>query len=628
MALTRSLRASVVAGAALLALLPRGAWGEAQHVWLDFDSGRDDVFAYTAEQRDQVQALMKAHFAGFDVRLVQSAPATSEYSRIVFNSGGPGGLAEAIDARNLDRGDIALVNAYGVLAGMPGLTDDDVVMASAIIGSHELGHLLGLRHGDAFGPIGMGLTDSSPRLAGRYRPAYPGPTAGDETNDHIMASPASVGSSLDDLLTPSWFSERSAMKLAFAERGAAVPADVAAGRLPLAALAVPNPLLRGDHAGETFVVDAAVVLGSRPAGRFTFEAAAGDLLNVELMSQVLRRIESPIDPLVRVLNSAGEPVPYGPAGTTAVNDDEFESRDAVLLDLRLPADDTYTVVVAESPSALADATGAAANAADYELLATRFALAGDAGPPAPPGGLLDILSVDVPARRGRASRLVDGDLGTAWVGVGAATYFDIELADVSRIDALAIATRADHAHALRISVDGEAVWEAMTQATEDVVSQLIELPAGTSGRRVRVRSLSQPRFVVAEVALRGRAPATLEPVLVRASTAVAQGRAANLIDGRLSSSWRNDGTAETAYVEVSVASPRRLPVLQVAPAVNRSMLVDVLVDGVFSRQIQLQARPERGLQSFELNETGQTIRLELRGDRRLRLHEVALSATK
>ena len=53
---------------------------------------------------------------------------------------------------NGNKNDSALVNINRFIGFFE--TDERVIQASANIGAHELGHLLGLRHGDSFGAPG------------------------------------------------------------------------------------------------------------------------------------------------------------------------------------------------------------------------------------------------------------------------------------------------------------------------------------------------------------------------------------------------------------------------------------------------------------------------------------------
>jgi hypothetical protein len=348
-----------------------------QVVFLDFDSGMDGIIDYTPTMRDDTEALMDGHYSLFDFSFTQTAPGVGDFSTITFNAGSAGGLAEHIDFRNLDPNDTAVVNVDGL--GIVGTAD--IVSASAVIGSHELGHLQGLRHGDSYGPIGSGISSTGAPGVLAYFPPYPGPEGADETTDHVMASPAAVGSSLADLTTPSWFSERSAVKLAFNE-SPNVAAEIGGSTvltpeaLGLAPLAVPNTIVSGDNAGLAFDVEAAVVTGSISiAGEsdfYSFSGLAGELFNFEVISIAINDRLIPIDPNITIFHSDGVThVPY--YADVADNDDEFETFDSILIDLFLPADDTYLIEVRTSDF---DPTGTG----DYELFGYKFAEAAEVIP--------------------------------------------------------------------------------------------------------------------------------------------------------------------------------------------------------------------------------------------------------
>ena len=134
--------------------------------------------------------------------------------------------------RNLDLGGSATVDISQFLqfpglvgvAGLPAATTENIINMSATIAAHELGHLSGLLHEDAFGPIGTGVSTAlldNPNLDGFY-PAYGGPADATETPYDVMASPASVGTSLYDATRVTFFGERDAVKLAFADSGTTV----------------------------------------------------------------------------------------------------------------------------------------------------------------------------------------------------------------------------------------------------------------------------------------------------------------------------------------------------------------------------------------------------------------------
>jgi len=347
-----------------------------QTVFLDFDSHTDvGEHVYTVGERDAILAAIAVDFALFDYAFTLTAPVSGDYSILFFNRGDPGiYFYQDIDFRNLDPNDEADINV-NVLA----TTSAEFVSYSATVGARMLGHLGGLRHGDSFGPIGMGISSTGLPDAADYSPIYPGPAGADEINDHIMATEDSVGANPghDSTAVP-FFSERSAVKLAFNESGtvyaeAAGAKDTQGTAQPVALypLAVPNTLMSGDHDGAIFKVSAFAVTGSidvsGESDYYSFIGRAGDVLNVEVLSEILGlRNSNSMDSKVSIYNSGGNLVDYYTG--KAENDDEFEttlSFDSIIIDLILPADDTYYIKVEE----------ALFNTGDYELFAYKFATA-------------------------------------------------------------------------------------------------------------------------------------------------------------------------------------------------------------------------------------------------------------
>ena len=372
-----------------------------QQVFLDFDSetGAGD-YVYTTADRTEILNNIAADFSDFDFTFHLTQP-SGDYSTIVFNAGSTGGLAEKIDFRNQDKNDMATVNVNG-------LTGDPVELSS-FIASHELGHLQGLRHGDSFGAIENGLPSTGTPGNIDYRPDYPGPATSDETTGHIMASPGSVGQAIAEANSSAFFSERSAVKLAFNENGTIVAESepnnsiATAQAIVFAPLNVPNTLESGDNAGLNFEVKALAVTGSLASQGdedfYSFTGNAGEVYQFEVLSNVIATALDPndmMDPLssppveidpdevkgdkpaeIATIDPFGSPaIPeellratnggtafvtnsidpeisvFDSSGnlvtyftSTAFNDDEFESFDSILIDFELPVNDTYTIKV-------------------------------------------------------------------------------------------------------------------------------------------------------------------------------------------------------------------------------------------------------------------------------------------
>jgi hypothetical protein len=353
---------------ASLGLQGRGVGARAlgQTVFVDFDSGTDGFINYTSSMRSDILAQLADIYQDFSVTFTATQPGSGDYSTVFVNAGDPGGVAQQIDFRNLDPNDDALVNVSGL--GISGTAN--IVNATAVLVAHELGHLLGLRHADSFGALGDGV---SPLVSpASFLPSYPGPQAAIETNDHVMVSPASVGSSISDLLTASWFSERSAMKLQTADTGAVVT-EAAGSKSTIATaqpvslqlMPTPNTIVSGSNAGPAaFSVRQLTILGALSATGeidfYEFESTSGEI-NIEVISGALSRYPNFLDTQIRVYEPGGSLVGY--FASTAFNDDELENLDSTIIDLTLPSAGTYYLEVRPFNS---NDTG------NYELYVTEF----------------------------------------------------------------------------------------------------------------------------------------------------------------------------------------------------------------------------------------------------------------
>ena len=343
------------------------------------------------------------------IQLVVTAPGSGYTSppTVMFGTPSPGGFSQMVDFGDLSQTTTVQLDPNGFLGDSQGLVPDssadsfntlsDFVNMSITISAHELGHTLGLEHMDSLGPIGFGISNP-PGITGYY-PNYAGPVGAFTTQGDVIASPASVGSTLADAADGlAQFGARDAITLAFITDGTTVDSDVtdpsnpdwtgmptptvaaapevtdplkpdiggvatvvSAQPVSLYDLSVPNPITTGFDAGKTFDVSAVDIdgyIGDGPAftepdpenpGRtlsltqsvpdyYTFTGQAGQLMSFQAMSASLKLINDPVDTTLTIYDPNGKVVAY--------NDDQFEPSDSSIFDLTLPLTGTYTVEVA------------------------------------------------------------------------------------------------------------------------------------------------------------------------------------------------------------------------------------------------------------------------------------------
>ncbi len=347
---------------------------------------------YTQAERDAVQARLASDYAAFNIDFTQTAPASGDYTTLSFGCGIANcmsvnasfgisilfGRADNIDNLNTDRSDNAFIDPnfweflaqfnpglFYALAGVAPSGDlkSDVSLAvvnqSSNTGAHELGHILGLRHHDSFGPPGSGLPSTGRPDPGAFIPIYDGPQDADESILHLMASGASVGLPLNGSSAfDRFFSERSNVKLATNQRGRIV-AEAHAGRgtTRLFNLVTANTIEAGDNAGGGLDVDAVTIAGNISVtgeiDTYRFNGKAGQFVTVDMISFVDFTILNPVIGALDLYILNGD----GSRDLIATNIQTFEPFDPLIVDAELPADATYEVEVTAPNFVFFDFTG-------------------------------------------------------------------------------------------------------------------------------------------------------------------------------------------------------------------------------------------------------------------------------
>jgi hypothetical protein len=390
-----------------------GANGKIQVVLLDFDTaynqahgvydfnsyygqqGATPLHVYTTAERQAILAGIQADYAPY----VQSSSIyftlsqadaiahaggntyiTEYFDKTAFGgeSGSVGagtnvvavGNSNDLDFRDVDMTGTGTIQLNGLLGEplQPSASSQNWIYLSTKIAAHELGHLLGLHHADAFGAIGQGVL---PLPGGAdYNPPYPGAHNAGETFNHIISSGDTIGFDSWNNIRGLFFGEREDVVLAYAFTAPSTPADgtllvaqhgsptqASPQQLTLMPMAVPSTELYGVNARKTFEVQAVDVLGHvgldatghAEQDYYSFTGNQGDVMNIDVMSAGITRYFSQgpsgyidADAYLYQRNSDGS------LTLLAHNDDVFPNSapgDASFVDFVLPTTGTYVVKV-------------------------------------------------------------------------------------------------------------------------------------------------------------------------------------------------------------------------------------------------------------------------------------------
>ncbi len=173
-----------------------------QVVYLDFPSPTQTLpgdHTYTPLEEAAIQQGLVSDFSAFNYFFTQvqttaeqAAQTTGgQYATIEFDAPVVGGAANQLDPDNLSIGGVAQVNVTPFLGnesdGLVPPTSANIIGMTTTIAAHELGHLSGLQHQDALGPIGAGIFSGIDPTS--FYPAY----SAYATTTSVSSSAASGG---------------------------------------------------------------------------------------------------------------------------------------------------------------------------------------------------------------------------------------------------------------------------------------------------------------------------------------------------------------------------------------------------------------------------------------------------
>ena len=199
------------------------------------NEGTDSAGMYSAADQAAILADLESDYALFgNVSFTLTQPSVANHETVYFDVTPMVADGKLVAGRRVQRDRLPQPEPEhddgrgrqrlpgGMTQGQVADSEDSAwVNLTVTVTAHELGHTLGLRHEDSLGPIGFGI--SSPPGDDAYFPSYTGYTGAFTTDDNIIASPASVGSSLADAASgQDQFGAREAIKLAFITDGTVV----------------------------------------------------------------------------------------------------------------------------------------------------------------------------------------------------------------------------------------------------------------------------------------------------------------------------------------------------------------------------------------------------------------------